>query len=226
MCALAVALTLCVCVPQPETAEGAAAAGKPRSAALPATAHARKEPAPSCKATDPHHPLPADPRSIAPAADIGAQAAEAAAATAKMAGETAALVGAKTTESYKDASAGIDTMMNALIDKAALVTKHWKLVANPDSSELEAPFYLTVRHYSMTKMYILSISGLLVLVNSKVVYRHTVRPLFPPACALHSDLCPAPRRGSSLSRTSLWRRTRSRTSWRCRSRCQARRASL
>jgi hypothetical protein len=57
--------------------------------------------------------------------------------------------------------------MNALIDKAALITKHWKLTADT------GPFYLTVRHYSMTKLYILSISGLLVLVNSKVVYRHT-----------------------------------------------------
>ena len=88
-----------------------------------------------------------------------------------MAMDGAEVVGQKTAESYKDASAGIDTMMNALIDRAALITKHWKLVANPGAEE--PPFYLTVRHYSMTKMYILSISGLLVLVNSKVVYRHT-----------------------------------------------------
>jgi len=81
----------------------------------------------------------------------------------------AAVAAEKTAEGYKDASAGIDNMMNALIDKAALVTKHWKL--RPEESA--PPFYLTVRHYSMTKMYILSISGLLVLVNSKVVYRHT-----------------------------------------------------
>eukprot|EP01043_Picozoa_sp_COSAG02_P015914 COSAG02_NODE_688_length_18473_cov_77.428105_15_plen_134_part_00 len=83
----------------------------------------------------------------------------------------AATTAAAAAEGYKDASAGIDNMMNALIDKAALVTKHWKL--RPE--EAAPPFYLTVRHYSMTKMYILSISGLLVLVNSKVVYRHTVR---------------------------------------------------
>ena len=95
-----------------------------------------------------------------------------ASAALETAQETAAVVGAKTAEGYKDASAGIDTMMNALIDKAALVTKHWKL--RPE--ETAPPFYLTVRHYSMTKMYILSISGLLVLVNSKVVYRHTVSP--------------------------------------------------
>ena len=82
----------------------------------------------------------------------------------------AATTAAAATEGHKDASAGIDNMMNALIDKAALVTKHWKL--RPE--EAAPPFYLTVRHYSMTKMYILSISGLLVLVNSKVVYRHTV----------------------------------------------------
>ena len=88
-----------------------------------------------------------------------------------MAMDGAEVVGQKTAEGYKDASAGIDTMMNALIDRAALITKHWKLVANPGAEE--PPFYLTVRHYSMTKMYILSISGLLVLVNSKVVYRHT-----------------------------------------------------
>ena len=98
------------------------------------------------------------------------------AGTAAMVTETASAAAAvaaeKTAESYKDASAGIDNMMNALIDKAALVTKHWKL--RPEESD--PPFYLTVRHYSMTKMYILSISGLLVLVNSKVVYRHTVRP--------------------------------------------------
>jgi hypothetical protein len=86
------------------------------------------------------------------------------------AAEAAAATAAAATEGYKDASAGIDNMMNALIDKAALVTKHWKL--RPE--EADPPFYLTVRHYSMTKMYILSISGLLVLVNSKVVYRHTV----------------------------------------------------
>ena len=97
------------------------------------------------------------------------------AAVASAAVSAADVVGAaaeKTAESYKDASAGIDNMMNALIDKAALVTKHWKL--RPEVSD--PPFYLTVRHYSMTKMYILSISGLLVLVNSKVVYRHTVSP--------------------------------------------------
>ena len=88
-----------------------------------------------------------------------------------MAMDGAEVVGQKTAEGYRDASAGIDTMMNALIDRAALITKHWKLVANPGAEE--PPFYLTVRHYSMTKMYILSISGLLVLVNSKVVYRHT-----------------------------------------------------
>eukprot|EP01047_Picozoa_sp_COSAG01_P054351 COSAG01_NODE_5930_length_3946_cov_9.547700_3_plen_125_part_01 len=33
-------------------------------------------------------------------------------------------------EAYRDASAGVDNLMNALIDKAALITKHWKLTAD------------------------------------------------------------------------------------------------
>ena len=106
------------------------------------------------------------------AAGAAGEAGPAAATAAETAAAVAAAAAEKTAESYKDASAGIDNMMNALIDKAALVTKHWKL--RPEVSD--PPFYLTVRHYSMTKMYILSISGLLVLVNSKVVYRHTVSP--------------------------------------------------
>ena len=87
---------------------------------------------------------------------------------AATAAASADYVAAASKETYKDASAGVDSMMNSLIDKAALVTKHWKLPAAGDD-----PFYLTVRHYAMTKLYVLSISGLLVLVNSKVVYRHT-----------------------------------------------------
>lgn len=86
---------------------------------------------------------------------------------AQSASASAEYMAATTKEGYRDASAGVDNLMNTLIDKAALITKHWKLPATTGA------FYLTVRHYAMTKMYILSISGLLVLVNSKVVYRHT-----------------------------------------------------
>jgi hypothetical protein len=134
-----------------------------------------------------------DPSNACVACHAAADAAAMASAALETAQETAAVVGAKTAEGYKDASAGIDTMMNALIDKAALVTKHWKL--RPE--ETAPPFYLTVRHYSMTKMYILSISGLLVLVNSKVVYRHTVRD---PCHTSSRHRATAERRTSDLTR--------------------------
>lgn len=91
---------------------------------------------------------------------------------AKEAASKAAATTAKASkEGYHTASQGVDTFMNAMIDKSALVTKHWKLQTAP---EADSPFFfLSVRHYSLTKMYVLSVSGLLVLVNGKVVYRHT-----------------------------------------------------
>jgi len=63
-------------------------------------------------------------------------------------------------------TAGVDTMMYTLIDKAALVSKHWRL-----RTESKEEFFLTLRHYSMTKMKILTISGLQVLVNNRVVFQ-------------------------------------------------------
>lgn len=85
----------------------------------------------------------------------------------------AAKIAAKTTkEGYHTASQGVDTFMNSMIDKNALVTKHWKLRASAD----KPTFFLSVRHYSLTKLYVLSVSGLLVMVNGKVVYRY-VEPI-------------------------------------------------
>ena len=74
----------------------------------------------------------------------------------------------------RDRAQGVDTFMNAMIDKSALVTKHWKLQTAP---EADSPFFfLSVRHYSLTKMYVLSVSGLLVLVNGKVSARASAGP--------------------------------------------------
>jgi len=87
-----------------------------------------------------------------PASEPGAKAAAVAAAQERARSEQA---------NFADASF-MTTMAGA-----SLVTKHWKLQPEPGGEV----FFFSIRHYSMSKMFIMQASGLVVLMNMRVVYR-------------------------------------------------------